>query len=122
VELQSSPEYWSNLNQLCNLIEPRLNKAFRDALKNFNTHHGPILYLYRKGDMANAMHIHIRDGVRRHFAGLSWAHVVDESNSAFMLLIVGHALHLRRRTFRPKPSLTLTLSKRPSSNTYLRYK
>lgn len=92
--MQSSPEYWLHLESLSKLIEPLLHKSFREALKLFNKFHGPIMYLYYKRDMANNMHVHIRDRIRVNFAPLPWAYVIDESSSAFMLLIVGHSLSI----------------------------
>lgn len=90
--MQSTPDYWSKLQRLCALIEPRLFKAFTEALENFNRIHGPLMYLYYTREMAGNMHAHIRERVRTHFDPLPWAYIIEKPKGTFMLLIDGHAL------------------------------
>jgi hypothetical protein len=90
--MQSTPGYWSNLERLCARIEPRLFKAFNEALEQFNRHHGPLMYLYYTREMAGNMHAHIRDRVRTHFDPLPWAHIIEKPKGTFMLLVDGYAL------------------------------
>lgn len=90
--MQSTPEYWSNLQRLCSIIEPRLFKAFTEALENFNKFHGPLMYLYYTREMAGNMHAHIRDRIRTHFEPLPWAHIIEKPKGTFMLLIDGYAI------------------------------
>lgn len=90
--MQSTPDYWSKLQRLCMIIEPRLFKAFSEALENFNKIHGPIMYLYYKREMAGNMHAHIRDRIRAHFDPLPWAYIIEKPKGTFMLLIDGNAL------------------------------
>jgi hypothetical protein len=92
VEMQSTPAYWSNLQRLCAIIEPRLFKAFSEALENFNKIHGPLMYLYYTREMAGNMHAHIRERVRAHFDSLPWAHIIEKPKGTFMLLVDGHML------------------------------
>lgn len=92
--MQSSPEYWSNLQRLCAIIEPRLFKAFSEALENFNKIHGPLMYLYYTREMAGNMHAHIRERVRAYFDPLPWAHIIEKPKGTFMLLIDGYALSI----------------------------
>jgi hypothetical protein len=90
--MQSTPAYWSKLQTLAALVEPRLFKAFTEALADFNKFHGPLMYLYYTREMAGNMHAHIRNRVREHFDPMPWAHIIEKPKGTFMLLINGYEL------------------------------
>lgn len=52
------------------------------------------MYLYRKGELANVMHAHVRDRIKTNFHRVRGAYPYDKSPDPFMLILDGYVINI----------------------------
>lgn len=84
--------YIKDLGRLGEYYSPLFNKAFEEALEDFNREHADTMRLYNTREMANIMHAHLRDRVKANFHAVDGIHFEEGSNTAFKVIIDGRPI------------------------------
>jgi hypothetical protein len=76
-------------DRLAALHQERFKKAHHEALDDLHTHYVETSHLYRPGEKATLMHVHVRDRIKKNFEGVKGVRIEDKSGRAFKVHLDG---------------------------------
>jgi hypothetical protein len=76
-------------DRLAAIHQERFKQAFYDALSDLHTYYVATSHLYRPGEKATLMHVHVRDRMKQNFDGVPGVKIDDKSGRAFKVHLDG---------------------------------
>lgn len=84
--------YIENLGNLGEHYKNLFNKSFNEAMKDVNDQYADTMKLYNPREMANVMHAHLRDRIKKNFRGLPGVDFDERPNRAFRIILDGRPI------------------------------
>ena len=86
--MSSNPTHES-FDELAAIHRDRFKQGFTEALSDLHTLYVKVAHLYRPGEKASIMHVHVRDRMIKIFDGIPGVKIEDKPGRAFKVKMDG---------------------------------